>query len=292
MRFKFGAHIYLWIDRWSDQTVRLLDHAAGLGLECLEIAIGDDVPFTPRLTRQHARSAGMEFTMGPGGAWPMECDISDDDPANRKLGLDWHRRQIDLAGEAGAIAYCGAIYAHPGRVMRRVPPPDELPRTAGNLHVLAEHSRRAGLKLVIEPMSHFRTHLVNTPQQVMRLTELADHPNLYVLLDTYHMVTEVRDFAQAVRIVSPKLWGIHACENDRGVPGGGLVPWDALFASLGRVPGDGHMLLETYNSSLGDFAPGRGMFHNVCPDGDAFVRQGLAFLRRCQAGPDQGEPPC
>ncbi|MFI5381513.1 MAG: sugar phosphate isomerase/epimerase family protein [Tepidisphaerales bacterium] len=282
MRLKYGAHMYLWIDRWSDEQLRLFDHAWQLGLQCLEIAVGDDVDFTPRLTRQRAEATNMEFTVGPGGAWPMECDISDDDPANRQLGLEWHRHSIDLAGEAGAIAYCGAIYGHPGRVQRRVPPADEFPRTAENLRVLAEHARRAGLKLVIEPMSHFRTHLVNTPRQVMRLTELADHPNLYVLLDTYHMVTEVRDFGEAVRVVGRKLWGIHACENDRGVPGGGLVPWEALFAALREVPGEGHMLLETYNSSIDDFAPSRGMFHNVCPDGDAFVRRGVEFLRRCQ----------
>ena len=38
-------------------------------------------------------------------------------------------------------------------------------------------------------------------------------------------------------------------------------------------------MLETYNSSLGDFAFQRGMFHNVCADADAFVRDGFAFLR-------------
>jgi hypothetical protein len=38
--------------------------------------------------------------------------------------------------------------------------------------------------------------------------------------------------------------------------------------------------METYNSSIGDFAYRRGMFHNVCPDGYAFVREGLAFLKR------------
>jgi len=38
-------------------------------------------------------------------------------------------------------------------------------------------------------------------------------------------------------------------------------------------------LLEGYNSSLNDFAFRRGMFHNVCPDADVFVRKGFDFLR-------------
>ncbi|MEZ4560470.1 MAG: hypothetical protein R2854_29225 [Caldilineaceae bacterium] len=42
------------------------------------------------------------------------------------------------------------------------------------------------------------------------------------------------------------------------------------------------MTMETYNSSIGDFAFRRGMFHNVCPDGMAFVHQGMAFLQAKQ----------
>jgi hypothetical protein len=127
-------------------------------------------------------------------------------------------------------------------------------------------------------MSHFRTHLLNTPEQAVRLLDLADHPNLLVLLDTYHMVTEVRDFAAAIDRVGDRLWGLHACENDRGAPGGGLVPWPAVVRALVRTPAR-RVLFESYNSSLGDFAVCRGMFHDVCPDGDDFVRRGMQFLQ-------------
>ncbi|HEX2971757.1 MAG TPA: sugar phosphate isomerase/epimerase family protein [Tepidisphaeraceae bacterium] len=276
---KFGAHIYLWIDRWSNDHLGLLERARKLGLECLEIAVGDDVTLDIPQTRRRAESLHLDLVLSPGAAWPMACDISDDDPANRRQGLEWHRRWIEAAGQVGAVAYTGAIYGHPGRVQKRHPPADELPRTAENLHLLAEHARCAGVRLVLEPMSHFRTHLLNTPEQAMRLVKLADHPNLQILLDTYHLVTEVRDYAAAVREVRPVLWGIHACENDRGVPGNGLIPWEALSTALHQTAFDGHILLESYNSSLGDFAVQRGMFHNVCPEGDAFARNGLAFLR-------------
>ena len=128
-------------------------------------------------------------------------------------------------------------------------------------------------------MSHFRTHIANTPGQILRLIALADHPNLAVLLDTYHMITEVRDYAAAIRTVGSKLWGLHVCENDRGVPGGGLVPWDQVAAALREIAFDGYVMLEAYNSSLDDFAYRRGMFHDVCPDGVAFARTGLGFLK-------------
>ena len=93
---------------------------------------------------------------------------------------------------------------------------------------------------------------------------------------------------------------MHTCENDRCVPGGGLVPWASHFDSLYEVGFDGPLVMEAYNSSIGaapgDFAYSRGMFHNVCPDGAAFVRSGLAFLKESHrqtphAAPIPGDRP-
>jgi D-psicose/D-tagatose/L-ribulose 3-epimerase len=276
---KFGAHIYLWTDRWSDESLPLLDNAAALGLDYVELATGDDVHFSPALTRRRADALGLELVMSPGGLWPADCDVSSPNPAHRRKGVDWHRRVLDLCGELGAAAYAGAIYGHPGRVDRSRPPQDCHLRAAEGLRTLAEHASERGVRLVIEPMSRFRTHVANTPAQALRLLELAGHPNLGVLFDTWHMINEVRDYAAAVRACGERLWGVHACGSDRGQPGGDLVPWGALFGALGGIGFEGYVALETYNTALPGFALGRGVFQDLCPDGDEFVRRGLAFLK-------------
>jgi D-psicose/D-tagatose/L-ribulose 3-epimerase len=280
---KYGTHIYLLTERWSDDQLHLLDLARDMGLDMLELSVGDDVRFTPRLTRSRAEALGIDLVVGPGGAWPYACDLSADDPSDRARGLDWHRRVVDLVAETGARAYAGAMYGHPGVVKRRRPPADEYRWTAEGLHALAEHAARAGVVLALEPMSHFRTHLVNTPDQLLRLIRMADHSNLRVLFDTYHVVTEIRDYAAAIRSIGSLLYAVHACENDRGVPGNGLVPWEQVFEALHGIGFEGYVGLEGYNSSIGDFAMERGMFHNVCPDGPAFIRSGIGFLRNVEA---------
>jgi D-psicose/D-tagatose/L-ribulose 3-epimerase len=277
---KLGFHCFILTERWSDDALTILDRAVELGADCVEISTGDDVHFSAANTRARAERLGLTLVASPGGAWPFDCDLSADDPAQRARGLVWHQRQLHVAAEMGAVAYTGALYGHPGTVQRRFPPADEYPRTAEGLHALAECGSALGVEVVLEPMSHFRTHIANTPVQAMRLIEMADHANLRLLLDTYHMVTEVRDYGEAIRRARSRLWGIHACESDRGVPGGGLVLWEAVFAALRETDFDGYMILESYNSSIGDFAFRRGMFHNVCPDGEAFIRDGLAFVRR------------
>jgi len=248
-----------------------------------EVSLGDDVQFDRERLRRHAEALAIELTVGPGNLWPEDCNISADDPKLRQRGVAWHKKTIEQAAELGAAAYCGAIYSRPGHVCRRPPPTDELSRAAENLHMLAEFADTVRIRLVIEPMSRFRSHLVNTAAQAMHLVQLAGHSNLHVNLDTYHMITEERDFGAAIRCALPVLWGLHACENDRGVPGGGLVPWTAVFEAVGKASGCVRLMLETYNTGPGGFGYSRGIFQNLCPDPERFVLQGVTFLQSCVA---------
>src|SRR5947208_3104804 len=133
-RLRYGGHMYLWVERWSDEHLGLLSHVRDLGMELFEVSLGDDSRFTPDRLRRAVSELGLELTIGPGGVWPMECDISLEDPHERALGVAWHERLIDLAAQSGASAYCGAIYGHPGRVLRRRTDPNEYPRIAEGLH--------------------------------------------------------------------------------------------------------------------------------------------------------------
>jgi D-psicose/D-tagatose/L-ribulose 3-epimerase len=277
---RYGAHTYLWTEYLTDAGMDLLDRMAEMGLDIAEIPTGDDMRFTPAEARRAARRGALTLTTSPGGFWPDAADISSDDPDQVAQGLAWHKRQLDIAAEMGAVAYTGAIYGHPGNVRRRVIDAAEIRRTAEGLGELGSYAAELNIKIALEPMSHFRTHLVNTPEQLMALIGAAGPggDNLYALLDTYHMVTEVTDYADAFAVAAPRLWGVHACENDRGVPGRGIIPWDDVLAGIRDCGHDVNVIFESYNSAT-DFAWRRGMFHDVCPDGDTFVRRALGFCR-------------
>ena len=278
---KFGAHVFIWQDRFnSDDLCRTLDSAADLQLSFLEIPIGDDIQFDVARIAAHAQARDLELVLSPGGDWPMHCDISLGNADHRQQGIDWHRRGIELTAQCGAVAYAGALYGHPGCVERRAPCDAEQQRTAQGLRTLAKYAAEHDVQLVLEPMSHFRSHVANTPRQINELMRLADHPNLFSLLDTYHMSTEVTDLAAAFEEMSPRLWGMHACENNRGAPGSGFLPWDSLIAATIRAGWSGYLGFESYNSTWrnGDFAFERGMFHNVCPNAEEFISKSKSFL--------------
>ena len=282
--FTYGAHQFLWVEHWTDNCLYILDEAKALGLSCFEISLGDDIDFDPIPVRNRAMELGLELTVGPGNNWPMACDISSESIENQRLGMEWHRQIIKRAAALGAVAYNGATYGHPGHVLRQPRQAVEQERIAKNLFLLAEYAESLHVKLVIEPMSRFRTHLVHTAQEAIDLVTKVHHSNLFINLDTYHMVTEERDYAKAIETCGSALWGIHACENDRGVPGGGLVPWDDVFRTLAEVCPNARILMETYNTGENGFGYKRGIFKDVCSDASSFITHGLAFLKqRAQA---------
>ena len=118
-RFKYGAHQFLWKSHWTDADLPILESARRLGCTLFEISLGDDVSFDRARLCRHAKEIGMELTVGPGNDWPKNCNISDDDPENRRTGAAWHRKIVEWAAELGAVAYCGSIYSHPGHICFR-----------------------------------------------------------------------------------------------------------------------------------------------------------------------------
>ncbi len=277
---RYGAHTYLWLEYLTDANVGLFDSIKALGLDVAEVPIGDDMQFTPEAAGRSARDAGLSLMISPGGLWPEQADVSLEERALARKAIDWHRKYIDIGARMGAVAYTGALYGHPGKVRREEAPSTCRPRVAEALAELADFAAQRSMELILEPMSHFRTHLVNTPAQLMALLEQIDRDNVGGLLDTYHLVTEVTSYREAFATAASRLRAVHACENHRGIPGRGILPWPEIFDAIRQCPRDVVVAFESYNSST-DFARRRGMFHDVCPDGDDFVREALAF---CRAG--------
>jgi D-psicose/D-tagatose/L-ribulose 3-epimerase len=75
------------------------------------------------------------------------------------------------------------------------------------------------------------------------------------------------------------LWGIHACENDRGVPGAGQVRWSEVAGALKDVRYDGPVVIESFTSEVKEIARAVCIWREIAPSQDAIADQGLKFLK-------------
>ena len=132
----------------------------------------------------------------------------------------------------------GPLYSSVGRCWQQTA--DERARDLDvlvtQLKALSKYAGDRGVVLCVEPLNRFETSFLNLAEQAIEVVDRVDHPACGILLDTFHMNIEEKSIGDAIRAAGPRLKHLHTCENDRGAPGSGHVPWNEVAAGLPRHP--------------------------------------------------------
>jgi D-psicose/D-tagatose/L-ribulose 3-epimerase len=194
---------------------------------------------------------------------------------------DYLMTAIDKAAAIGASTVAGPMYSPTG--VTGIIEPDQrrrmIERLAENLVPVLHHARSAGIRLAIEPLNRFETSLFNTVAQLQELLDVVAHPNLGMLLDTFHMNIEEQDIPSAIRAAGSSLFHFHACGNDRGAPGNGSMPWIEIAAALRDIDYRGPLVIESFVGTNRIIAAAAAIWRPLAANQDAIAINGLAFLR-------------
>jgi D-psicose/D-tagatose/L-ribulose 3-epimerase len=276
---RIGASTFIWASPFGDADLHLAAHVAALGFDVLEICIEDPARVTPERVRDAADAAGVGLSVC--GAFGPDRDVSADDPDQRERGVDYLRTCIDIAAAVGAPHVAGPMFSATGKA--RLLPEDARERqrrwAADGLARAADYAGERGVRLAIEPLNRFETDLVNTVEQGLDLCERIGADNVGLLVDTFHMNIEEKALGAALRAAGDRVFEVHACENDRGAPGSGHVPWDDVFAALEAIGYDGLVAIEAFTPQIEEIARAVSTWRPVAASQDDLARDGLAFLR-------------
>jgi D-psicose/D-tagatose/L-ribulose 3-epimerase len=279
---RFGVNTFIWRSPFGTESdLDLVDHAADLGAEVFEVAVED-----PDLVDASALAAAL----GRRGLAAVVCgafgpgrDVGDPDPAVRATTLAYLARLTALAEALGAGVVAGPAYGSVGlaRPLEDAARRAERDRVVASLREAAADAAARGVRLALEPLNRFETDRVNTVDQGLRLCEEVGHDAVGLHLDTFHMHLEERDSGAAIRAAAAagRLFHVHACENDRGVPGRGQVAWRAVADALRDVGYEGDVVIESFTPAVVSIAGAVCLWRPVAPDQDTIAREGLAFLR-------------
>ena len=275
---RFGLNALLYTASFSTDSLDLIPKVAELGYDGIELPFIDLDAIDAAATRRALEAAALAATgcavLVPG------TNLVSDEPAERTAGVARLKRCVDIAAAVGAEAVAGPLYAPVGLLTGSGRTDEEWQRAIEGLRAAAEHAGDAGIALAIEPLNRFETYFVNTAADALALVEAVGHPALKVQLDTFHANIEEKDTAAAIRLLGDQLGHFHACENDRGQPGTGQVPWDAVFAALGETGYDGWVVIETFARGIRDLCAAAFIWRDIYETADGLARDGLAFLRQ------------
>lgn len=277
---QFGANTFIWTSPFAtDKDLGLLPHVRALGFDLIEIAVEE--PALVDAARLKAALAKTGLGAIVCGAFGPERNLASADPALRQNADRYVRALIELAADVGSPLVAGPMYSSVGkeRLATAEERAGEWQRAVSGLRALAAVAGARGVRLAIEPLNRFETDMINVVEQGMALIADAGSPHLGLHLDTFHMHLEEKDSGAAIRRAGDRLFHLHACENDRGVPGSGQVRWQEIAEGLAAIGYDGAVVIESFTPAVQSIARAVCIWREIAPSQDAIAADGLAFLR-------------
>ncbi len=275
----FGIHSLLFKETFVEKDLPVLDKCKKMGFDAVELIPFDPDNFPAKKTRQAASDLGLTINTGYG--MPPEYNVISPEPKVRRNGMDFSKRLIDLSNEAGAEVFGGAIYCGWGYLSGRMRSEEEWKWGVEACRAAAEYAQETSELIIgIEPLNRFESHFINIASDAVRFIEEVGMSNVVVHLDTFHMIREEDDIPQAVLDTGAHLGYVHACENQRGIPGRGLVPWTDFFEALKKVGYDGCITIESFDPTMERIAKLICIWRQLADSPEQLASEGLEFLKQ------------
>jgi D-psicose/D-tagatose/L-ribulose 3-epimerase len=274
---RYAVHAYAWTSSGSNDDLDLIDHAASLGLDAIEIPLMELDAVDPGAIQDRTERVGNDVLTSV--VCPEDADPSSEDQRVREAGRDFLTRCVDATADMGATIFTGVTYSALGRRLDRRPERADMERAAEVLRPVARHAAERNVRVGIEPVNRYESFLVNTAAQARELMGMVGEPNMGVHLDAYHMNIEEDDFRSPVELVAGDLVHFHLSESHRGVPGRGTVDWEAIMGALGDAGYTGYVGLESFAEMSDAMRGATCIWRDLAPSSDVLVREGLAYLK-------------
>jgi len=276
---KLGISTWLWTDRFSDSHCFAVDAAGKMGCDVIEFSIMDPDVFPTEKIMESLKAYDMipvTSTVLLEGANPIS-----EDEALRKNAVGHMKKIIDITKRLGAKTTAGVNYAASGYMTGKLRTEREVELSVSCMKEAARYAAETSdIVIALEPVKRFESHFLNRAEQALEYIEIAGCPNLGVQLDTFHMNIEERDPIEAILSCGDKLKHMHLCENNRGTPGMGHIPWADVFKALKKIGFNGTTAMEAFNlEALEEWFKYEFQSQMFADTNKEFAEKGLRHLR-------------
>jgi D-psicose/D-tagatose/L-ribulose 3-epimerase len=278
---QIGVNAWVWSSPINTEELgRLAPMIARMGFDLVEVPIESTTDLDYRKGAEIAKANRLGVSvcaaMGP------DRDLIHPDESIRSNGMNYVRHCIDAAKTLGATNLVGPLYSAVGRTWQQTA--DERARDLDllvrQLRELATYAGERGVTICVEPLNRFETSFLNLASQAIEVVDRVDHKACGILLDTFHMNIEERSIGDAIRAAGPRMRHLHTCENDRGAPGSGHVPWEEVAKACRDIGYQGPMVIESFTNKVKSIARAAAIWRSFADTQDALATEGLSYLRR------------
>jgi D-psicose/D-tagatose/L-ribulose 3-epimerase len=280
--FRFGVASLIWTEDFTIKDLPLIDKAKSLGFSVLDINVAHPEKFPTEAVRDRVKDVGIEVVTTIG--MPKESNLIDPNPEVRRTGIDTLKKLVDINIEIGSKILGGVIYATWGYITGRARTEDEWNWSVESMQEVARYAESKGdIILAVEPVNRFETHFLNIAEDAVRYCKEVGTGNLKVHLDSFHMIREELSFTGAVETCAKEYLGyVHVCENNRGIPGTGLIPWKEFFTALKKIGYSGPLAIESFDPGFEELNRLCAIWRKFAETGEELAIEGLKNLKEIE----------
>jgi len=169
-------------------------------------------------------------------------DLTSPDEGVRARTLNRLQSFVEYTGrsEAGGVII-GLIR---GRGDSYSSPETALNLLAAQLSTLCRQAVDADVRLFLEPLNRYESKIINTVGEALNFLRRVDCPNLYLLLDTFHMNIEEPVIEDSIRVAGDKIGHFHVADSNRYAPGMGHLDFSSILKALKDTGYSGYVSAE------------------------------------------------
>jgi D-psicose/D-tagatose/L-ribulose 3-epimerase len=279
---KFGVNTFIWSASFDRSHLPILPRVKDWGFDGVEVPLFRPAQFAAADIREGLEANGLECTVCSVLVDGLSL-ISDDADVRRKTRAHM-QDAVKAAAEVGAKTIAGPLYAPVGYLPGRRRTADEWKWAVEGHQSLGDTLASHGVTMAIEPLNRFETFFLNTAADASKLAAEINHPNIGILLDTFHANIEEKNIGDAYRMVGKHLKHVHTCENDRGIPGSGHVEWPSVFQALRDMKYDGWLTIESFGFALPDISAAAAIWRDIESSPELIASEGVKFLKKSVSG--------
>lgn len=277
--FKFGVDSLIWSESFSEKDLWLISKAKEAGFDTVDFNISDPETFPVDQVKKKVSEAGIEAVTSYG--LPKDANTISPDRKTRERGVELLKKVIDINIELGSKILGGIPYAAWGYLTGKPRTEQEWDWSVEAMRNAARYAeQRSDLTIAVECVNRFETHFLNIASDGVQYCKDVGTGNMKVHLDSFHMIREEDSFSEAVETCGKKYLGyVHVCENNRGIPGKGLVPWKEFFTALRDIGYTGPLVIESFDPSFENLNMLCAIWRKFAESGEELAVEGLKNLR-------------
>lgn len=280
--FKFGVDSFIWTECFSKDDLWIIPKAKEIGFETIDIAIAHPEKFPTKLVKGKVNEVGIDVVTTT--TLNENTNLISPDEQIRRNGIKSLKLLVDINVELGSAILGGVNYAAWGYLTRKPRIEEEWEWSVNAMREVANYAQEKGdLTIAVECINRFETHFLNIAEDAVQYCKDVGANNIKVHLDSFHMNIEELSFRKAVEACGKKYLGyVHVCENNRGIPGTGLVPWKEFFQALKDIEYFGPLVIESFDPGFEELNGLCAIWRKFADSGEELAVKGLKNLKEIE----------